>query len=744
MPNLNDQVRRIWDKTLHLGASDEARASFLKQVDADGDDKVTGEEIRKMADDNRDGFLSSPELERLAVKARASDFDQSTIKAMGQAANMRQLVLFTAEPLPKPEPVPEPVTAPESNSETTSDTPVEPGTAPPETPAPAETPPAPPPLRKWNAGEGIKTLEESFRTSLPYHEGALPSRELEPLKQIRAGLFRVQDQVGNSCGTTSLSMLLKYHQGHTLENSVPTIDKYSRAQGKLELNLPGGTKTVDIDGFTAARDIVEYAQNHGMRAGMKNNANTSELKAYLDKGVPLMVVTDWNFEGGSYTAPADAKPDGKSLHYVTLIGYEYQKNPKTDKQELHFIVGNPWGVVQKVSESDFKTVWKDLELEIPGGKKVKTGMNNLFIAMVPRSEEHPIVSPSGTTTPAGEIPLPDGSDGFKGWLAKQTSDVMQKTAAFQNNLGQRREQLRADLSAGYDQAGIQGAFRNLWSGDDKAIQTLRETSQRSSIDTKAQIVNQLMDKRINRDNIQQLTFDILNETPSGRDFDSLIDKVDARRLVTRLENDSHAGRMLARIGSSESERTGATGPKFESFATHLATQHRHQAIVEFLKDPETLKNKTVQKVPASLVKAAVIRLSEGITGQGEQKAIHSLLASTSMSQFDQVTSQLDMGRIAGEISDNRQLGELTARVIELGSRKGNWSGLSEILNQLSSLGSYGRADDVLATALSQPKAKEALSRIPVHLRTRMIDLLDDVSRMRSNEAVKALEALKKL
>lgn len=763
MPNLNERASQIWDRTTSLMANKEARASFLQQVDKDGDGKVTAAEIRKMADENQDGYLDSGELERLAIKATASDFDRTTIKAMAQAGSVGpQLVLFEVE-TPKPIEAPKPVEppagplvpgivgaeAPKTSDSSVTPTATEPSETPPadaaSTEAAAPAAPPEPALKIWKTAEGLEQVKDSYRTTINYQPGdALPSRNPEALKVVKPGLFHLQEQVGNSCGTTSLSMVLKYWQGHTLENTVTTIDKHIRAQGSLELNLPGGKKSIPIDGFTSARDIVDYAKTHGMRAGMKNQASVDDLKAYLDKGIPLMTLTDWNYESGSgSTQPSGGKPDGKSLHWVDIIGYEYKTNPETKKQEMYLKVGNPWGIVQDVSATDFTKIWSKLSLEIPGGKRVDTGMDRLFVALVPRDDDKSIVAPNGKVSRAGDISLPMGDDGIKGWLAQKTSDVLQDVSAFQTKIGNKRAQLSSEMSAGYDQKGIGGALKNLWSGDQRALDALRSQARQGSVETKSAMLKGLMEKQVNRANIQQLMFDILRDTPDGKDFNRLLETLDTNQLAERLTDDQQAGQVLSRIAKSEIGSKGVIGPKFESFASQLALKHRSVAINGFLNDPYVVQNKVVQKIPASLVRDAINRLMQGITTTASESSIHQLIQGTSWNQFDQITARLNMAQVASEISDAGKLGDITSKAIQQGILTGNWNSTSEILNRLDSITEYSRADDVLAKALNQPEVKSQLGKIPAYLRIRMIDLLDDFSRGRSDQALKALAALKK-
>lgn len=696
MPSIFDRFKHMTDQSTQFFANEEAQASWLKEVDKNQDGKVNSEELRLHYDANGDGYLDTQELQDLALKAGSSDFDDTTIKALGQAVNSTPKLTLFAE------------------SEGT-----------------------------WTAEAGLQKLKDSYTTSLPYRTDILPSRQLDKLTGIRPGLFQVQEQVGNSCGTTSLSMVMKYFQGHNLENSVPNIDQYIRANGKLELMLPVvGQEDVKIDGFTAPRDVVSYARARGFRAGLQNDASVSQIKGYLDKGVPVMCLTDWNFDGGSWTHPKDANPDAASLHWVTVLGYTYQPDDKGE-QEMQLVIGNPNGVVQHVSQADFEKVWTNLQLGV-GNKQIETGMNRLMVAMVPKDEDYKIVAPDGNVYPAGDIGVPDGSDGIRGWVAQKASAVIQYASEMQDDALARSEQLASEAISGFHENGVLGAINNLWNGDAAAMDRLHEQARKGGVAVKAEIINGLLDRPYNRENIEQLVFDILKETPWGNDFNQLIDKIDTHKLVRRLDSNDRAGRVMAWIGRSEVERLGKTGPKFEAFASYLSDEHRDGALKDFLENKYTQEGKILQKAPPTLVRGMVQNLMNGITDADEEHVIYELFRATSWPQFDQVMSRLDMRRVASELEDSKELGNLTAWVIQSGLKTHHWDNLSEILNQLDALDEYTRADNVLGQALTHSEVKGHLAEIPSHLRQRMADLLDDLTRLRSDKAVVALKALRQV
>jgi len=696
-----NQAKGLLRNAENLLNNSEGQGSFLAENDANHDGKLTVQELKKTFDGNRDGYLDAKEVQHLALKAGASGFDTQTVKALGAAVASAQTEL------------------PLFNKSTEG---------------------------QWQAADPLKTLKQNRVTALPYSDTPLASRELQSVAKARRGLFRVQEQVGNSCGTTSLSMLLKYFQGHTLENSVTTIDKYIRAQGKLEFMLPNGQiKSVGLDGYTAPRDIVKYANQQGMRAGLQNNSSLSALKKMLDKGVPCLCLTDWNFaENGS--RPSKAAPDAQSLHWVNLIGYETQKNPQTQKSETVYLVANPHGVIQRVAEKDFDKVWAGsgpgLEQQIPANQRINTGMMRLFVAMVPRDEEAEVVAPDGSVNKAGDIAIPSGSDGIRGKLAQMGSEVMQKAGEFQDNLAHRGAQIKNEVQAGWEKDGVWGALKNFWGGDNSQAAAIRTRAKTANPEQKAQIVNELLAASINRSHIQQLVYDILKDA-SWVDFPDMIQHIDMRKLATRLEDDQQAGQVLAWVAKVE-VKEGKTGPKFDAFAVCLAQNHREGAIEAFLNSHYTREGQLLHKVPAAAVRLMVEKLLEGVTDGAEETAIYHLLQGTSWQQFDQVLSRLNMATVASELENTQELGSLTAWVAELGLRTQHWSGLGEILTQLESTTEYGRADDVLGTALTAAAVKGRLAEIPAHLRQRMIDLMDDRTRWRSEAALQALAALKKL
>lgn len=697
MRTLNENASRLWNSTLKFFGNEKSQQSFIENLDQDKDGKVTVAELKHLVDTNVDGFIDASEIELLGIKAAASDYEVETVRALvgALATAQPELILF------------------EKDSET----------------------------ELWADSQDMQKQKDRYTTTISYSSKVLASRDLDSLAEARQGVLCVQEQEGNSCGTTSLSMLLKYYQGHNVENSVPIIDGYIRANGTLEVALPTGVKEIEIDGYTAPRDIVSYANKHGMRAGLKNNAGTADLKNFLNKGVPCLCLTDWNFDKSWGTNPTGGNPDGQSLHWVNVIGYEYN-----DANELQFIIANPHGKIQKVSEIDFNKVWTGsgpgLELEAGKLGKINTGIQNLFVTMVPKDDEAKIVAPDGQVSKAGAIAVPTGNDGIRGSLAKVGSDVIQWASEFQDDLANKGGQLISEGKAGYEKEGVLGVLKNLWAGDTSEIERLKKMAMAMPIGGRAGIVNELLNKGINRESSQQLVYDILKDT-SWSEMDELFSHIDTRQLAMRLKSDGKAGNVLAWIARTEVDKTGQTGAKFEAFSTYLAEDHRDQAIETFIENKYTKEHDLLKKVPAATIRGMVQKLMNGVTDSAEESTIYHLFKACSWNQFDKVMSRMNMQTVASELENTSELANLTAWVIESAAETGHWHSLSEIVTHLESYDEYTRADDVLGSALNRATLKGKLHKIPAHIRRRMINQMDDITRLRSDDTVAALKALRK-
>jgi hypothetical protein len=181
----------------------------------------------------------------------------------------------------------------------------------------------------------------------------------------------IQNQKGNACGTTSLSMILKYFKVPAAASDVAAIDRAIRPS----------SSDAKIDSFTAPIDIALYAQRHGMRATLHNDSSTDDLKAMLAQGVPPMILYDWD------------APSGKGLHYVVVTGHREKGGDQ--EWQLHDPSGYSW----HIDDKELKRRWSNLRVA-----GVEVPYNRLMISISPAQGY--VQTPVGTTKKASEILLP--------------------------------------------------------------------------------------------------------------------------------------------------------------------------------------------------------------------------------------------------------------------------------------------------------------------------------------------------
>jgi hypothetical protein len=182
---------------------------------------------------------------------------------------------------------------------------------------------------------------------------------------------KIQEQTGNACGTTSLSMVLKYFGVPAAASDVKAIDRAIRPS----------SRDAKIDSFTAPLDIALYAQRQGMRATLHNNSSTKDLEAMLAQGVPPMILYDWD------------APTGNGLHYVVVTGHRERDGKK--EWQLHDPSGYSW----HITDAELNRRWSNLHVagvEIP--------YNRLMLTISPSQGN--LKTPVGTTKEASDIMLP--------------------------------------------------------------------------------------------------------------------------------------------------------------------------------------------------------------------------------------------------------------------------------------------------------------------------------------------------
>ncbi len=196
----------------------------------------------------------------------------------------------------------------------------------------------------------------------------------------------LQDQgQTNSCGTTSLSMLMNFWKGNAGAYTHQKIDQSIRV----------------FDGPTAPTNIVSYLRTQGFRAEAVNNASVSDIRKYLDQGVPVQVLYD-----------PSADPSDVYLHYVDVVDYKADAQGNIVSLKIADPAG---GRLTEVPVGEFQKRWQNLKL-----KNVGLGVNNLMIVALPK-ENVPVRGRDGTIRNSNEIALPKGGD--LGWQMK-VADVI--------------------------------------------------------------------------------------------------------------------------------------------------------------------------------------------------------------------------------------------------------------------------------------------------------------------------------
>ncbi|HEY3449104.1 MAG TPA: C39 family peptidase [Myxococcales bacterium] len=181
----------------------------------------------------------------------------------------------------------------------------------------------------------------------------------------------LQDQGNtNSCGTTSLAMLMSFWKGKAGAYTHEMIDQSIRY----------------FDGPTAPTNIVSYLKGQGFRAEALNNASIGDLTKYLDQGVPVQVLYD-----------PSADPSDVYLHYVDVV--DYAKDAQGNVTSVK-IADPGGGRMADVPVEEFKKRWGNL-----GIKNVGIGANNLMIVALP-GQNAQVRGKDGVTRNTEDIALP--------------------------------------------------------------------------------------------------------------------------------------------------------------------------------------------------------------------------------------------------------------------------------------------------------------------------------------------------
>jgi hypothetical protein len=154
----------------------------------------------------------------------------------------------------------------------------------------------------------------------------------------------------NACGTTSLAYSLRYLLG------------------------PSAPSRADIDAvirraniFTAPRLMVRYARKLGLAARAYNDASRELLFELVDRGVPVLVLTD--------TTPLNLR-DTANLHWVVLLAHYDGK----------VAIYNPHGFQEELDLASFERHWQQASIfGLPAWRRFAIALSRDPAALPPAS-----------------------------------------------------------------------------------------------------------------------------------------------------------------------------------------------------------------------------------------------------------------------------------------------------------------------------------------------------------------------
>lgn len=130
-----------------------------------------------------------------------------------------------------------------------------------------------------------------------------------------------------TCGVTALQSIFGYYGIDKRQDELSTAAKSTPEEG------------------TSYKHIASYAQSQGFDVNIRTNMTIDELKGYIDKRKPVLVLIQAWTES-HYTA--DRNEDG---HYVVAIGY--------DKNNIYFMDPSTLGHYTYIPAAEFVSRWHD-------------------------------------------------------------------------------------------------------------------------------------------------------------------------------------------------------------------------------------------------------------------------------------------------------------------------------------------------------------------------------------------------
>jgi predicted double-glycine peptidase len=130
----------------------------------------------------------------------------------------------------------------------------------------------------------------------------------------------------NACGTTTLAYVLRFLLGPAAPD---------------RLQIDASVRRANI--FSAPKLLAGYARRLGLAAESYDGASLDEMLALVDRGIPVMVLTD--------LTPLNLE-DTANLHWVCLVAHD------SDQLAIY----NPWGLQEAVDRASFEANWHECRL----------------------------------------------------------------------------------------------------------------------------------------------------------------------------------------------------------------------------------------------------------------------------------------------------------------------------------------------------------------------------------------------
>jgi hypothetical protein len=150
--------------------------------------------------------------------------------------------------------------------------------------------------------------------------GALPRDPNDP------SLWLPGQGRANSCGTTTLAYILRY----LIERAAPTRAEIDQALRRGNI-------------FSAPLLLVSFVRRLGLSVQVYNGASFELLQSLVQRGTPVMVLTD--------TTPLNLK-DTANLHWVAVIAIEGD----------NVAIYNPHGFQEQLDRASFESHWREARI----------------------------------------------------------------------------------------------------------------------------------------------------------------------------------------------------------------------------------------------------------------------------------------------------------------------------------------------------------------------------------------------